>query len=199
MQDVDDHTNAAARSLTLKRLNSIRLIVPDIHNSFFASVAGGVEDVAQVHGYTVVLCNSDEDATKESAWVRALQTRQVDGLLVAFEGAVDAYFARPVRAGLPVVLVDCELPDLDAPAIVLDNAASAYAAVRHLISRGHRRIAMLTGRSSVSTRAERLAGYRRGLIEAGVEVDDRLVVPGASTCEGGANRDAHSARRCTIS
>jgi LacI family transcriptional regulator len=186
MQDLDYQPNAAARSLTLKRTNTIGLIVPDIRNPFFASVARGVEDVAQHLGYTVVLCNCDEDAAKESACLRALQTRQVDGLLVSSEGAADAHLARLVRAGLPIVLVDRELPDLHAPAVVLDNAAGAHAAVRHLLSRGHRRIAMLTGRPSISTGAERIAGYRRALNEAGLEVDDRLVVASASTCEGGA-------------
>jgi len=186
MQELDYQPNAAARSLTLKRSNSIGLIVPDIRNPFFASVARGVEDVAQAHGYTVVLCNCDEDTAKESACLRALQTRQVDGLLVASEGAADAHLMRLVRAGLPVVLVDRVLADLDARAIVLDNAEGAYAAVQHLLSRGHLRIAMLTGRPSISTGPERLAGYHRALIGAGVEVDDRLVVSGPSTYEGGA-------------
>src|SRR5260221_4521711 len=137
IQELDYQPNAAARSLTLKRSNSIGLIVPDIRNPFFASVARGVEDVAQAHGYTVVLCNCDEDAAKQSACLRALQTRQVDGLLVASEGAADAHLMRLVRAGLPVVLVDRVLADLDARAIVLDNAEGAYAAVQQLLSRRH--------------------------------------------------------------
>src|SRR5262249_29794432 len=99
MRELDYQPNAAARSLTLKRTHSIGLLVPDIRSPFCASVARGVEDVAQEHGYTVVLCNCDEDPAKESACLKALQTRQVDGLLVASEGAADAYLLRLVRAG----------------------------------------------------------------------------------------------------
>jgi LacI family transcriptional regulator len=187
VEELDYQPNAAARSLTLKRTNTIGLIVSDIRDPFFASVARGVDDLAHERGYSVLLCNSDEDATRESTYLKALQTRQVDGLLVAAAGAAQAYLARLVRSGLPVVLVDRELPDLDAPAILLDNAAGAYAAVRHLTARGHRRIAMITGHPSISTTIDWIAGYRRALIEAGIEVDDRLIVTAASTCDGGVN------------
>src|SRR5919201_3090987 len=140
MRELDYAPNAAARMLSLKRSNTIGLIVADIRNPFFASVARGVEDVAQEHRYTVVLCNSDEDLVKETACLRALQTRQIDGVLLASAGVDDEYVTRLVHAGYPIVLVDRDLPDLDLPAVVLDNEGAAYTAVRHLIERGHRRI-----------------------------------------------------------
>ena len=83
MQELDFEPNAAARMLTLKRSNTIGLIVSDIRNPFFAALARGVEDVAQECGYTLVLCNSDENAEREMACLKALQTRQVDGILLA--------------------------------------------------------------------------------------------------------------------
>src|SRR6202022_4562471 len=78
-----------------------------------------------------------------------------------------------------------ELPELGLPAILMDNAGGAYAVVRHLLARGHRRIAMLSGRAAISTTTERIAGYHRALQEAGVEPDPRLLVSGESTSEGG--------------
>ena len=185
MHELDYTPNAAARMLTLKRSHTIGLIVSDIRNPFFASVARGVEDVAQEHGYTLVLCNSDETAERETACLNALETRAVDGVLLASAGVADEHVARLVRAGFPIVLVDRDLPELGAPAVLLDNEGAAYGAVRHLIARGHRRIAMLSGRAAISTTTERVAGYRRALREAGVEMDDRLVVSGESTSEGG--------------
>lgn len=188
VEDLDYQPNAAARSLSLKRSNTIGLIVADIRNPFFASVARGVEDVAQAHGYKLVLCNTDGDARRESVYLQALQTRQVDGALVASGGAADAYLARLIRAGLPVVLVDRDIPDVAvAPAIVLDKTAAGYAAVRYLLSHGHRRIAMLTAErtSPCSTTTERTAGYRRALAEIGFGVDERLVVAAAATIDGG--------------
>lgn len=186
MRDLDYEPNAVARMLSLRRSNALGLIVSDIRNPFFASVARGVEDVAQEHGYTVVLCNSDEDLTKETACLRALQTRQVDGVLLASAGVADEYLTRLAQAGYPVVLVDRKLPDLDLPSVVLDNEGAAYRAVQHLVECGYRRIGMLSGRPSISTTTERIAGYQRALREAGLMVDDALVVSGESTREGGA-------------
>jgi LacI family transcriptional regulator len=186
MRELDYTPNAAARMLTLKRSHTIGLIVSDIRNPFFASVARGVEDVAQERGYTLVLCNSDENADRETACLNALETRAVDGVLLASAGVADEHLSRLVKAGFPIVLVDRDLPELGAPAVLLDNEGAAYSAVRHLITRGHRRIAMISGRAAISTTTERIAGYRRALQEAGIKVDDRLVVSGASTSEGGA-------------
>jgi LacI family transcriptional regulator len=186
MRELDYTPNAAARMLTLKRSHTLGLIVSDIRNPFFASVARGVEDVAQEQGYTLVLCNSDENAEREAACLTALETRAVDGLLLASAGTADEHLSRLVRAGYPIVLVDRDLPELGAPAVLLDNEGAAYSAVWHLITRGHRRIAMLSGRAAISTTTERVAGYRRALDEAGIQFDNRLVASGASTSEGGA-------------
>src|SRR5216683_5998966 len=137
MQELDFQPNAAARMLTLKRSNTIGLIVSDIRNPFFAALARGVEDVAQEHGYTLVLCNSDENPEREMACLKALQMRQVDGILLASAGEAHALLGRLVRAGFPIVLVDRELPELGLPAILMDNAGGAYTGVRHLLARGH--------------------------------------------------------------
>src|SRR6266704_3596155 len=117
MRELDYTPNAAARMLTLKRSHTIGLIVSDIRNPFFASVARGVEDVAQERGYTVVLCNSDETLVREAACLKTLQNRQVDGVLVASAGAADTYVARLAQAGYPIVLVDRDLPHLHLPAV----------------------------------------------------------------------------------
>jgi LacI family transcriptional regulator len=185
MQELEFEPNAAARMLSLKRSNAIGLIVSDIRNPFFASVARGVEDVAQERGYTVVLCNSDETLVKEAACLKALQNRQVDGVLLASAGAADEYVARLVHAGYPIVLVDRDLPGLRVSAALLDNEGAAYTAVRHLIERGHQRIGMISGRDSITTTTERIAGYERALRESEIEPDACLVISGHSTSEGG--------------
>jgi LacI family transcriptional regulator len=186
MHELEYHPNAAARMLSLKRSHALGLIVSDIRNPFFASITRGVEDVAQEHGYTVVLCNSDEDLARETACLKTLQSRQVDGVLLASAGVADEHVTRLLHAGYPIVLVDRDLPDLGAPAVLLDNEGAAYSAVRHLLERGHRRIGMISGRGSISTTTERVAGYQRALREAGIDLDGQLVISGESTSEGGA-------------
>src|SRR5260221_9669646 len=180
MRELDYTPNAAARMLTLKRSHTIGLIVSDIRNPFFASVARGVEDVAQEQGYTLVLCNSDESAWRETACLNALETRAVDGVLLASSGVADEHLSRLVQAGYPIVLVDRDLPELGAPAVLLDNEGAAYSAVCHLITRRHQRIAMLSGRAAISTTTERIAGYRRALQGGGSEVDAGPVGCGAA-------------------
>src|SRR5205823_5932841 len=143
MRELDYTPNAAARMLTLKRSHTIGLIVSDIRNPFFASVARGVEDVAQEQGYTLVLCNSDENAQREAACLNALETRAVDGVLLASAGVADEHLARLMRANFPIVLVDRDLPELGAPAALLDNECAAYSAVWHLLTRCPRRIGEL--------------------------------------------------------
>src|ERR1700694_5340789 len=104
MRELDYTPNAAARMLTLKRSHTIGLIISDIRNPFFASVARGVEDVAQEQGYTVVLCNSDENADRETACLNALETRAVDGVLLASAGVADEHLARLGRGGHSLVV-----------------------------------------------------------------------------------------------
>jgi len=185
MRELDYEPNVAARMLNLKRSNTIGLIVSDIRDPFFASVARGVEDVAQEHGYTLLLCNTDEDLTREITCLKTLRSRLVDGVMLAPAGVANEYLSRLVEAGYPVVLVDRVVHELPTSAVLLDNERAAHDAVRHLIALGHRRIAMLTGRPSISTTTERLAGYRRALSEMEVAVDERLIVSGESTSEGG--------------
>src|ERR1700730_14563868 len=94
MRELNYTPNAAARMLTTKRAHTLGLIVSDIRNPFFASVARGVEDVAQEQGYTLVLCNSDEDAERETACLNALESRAVDGVLLASAGVADEHLSR---------------------------------------------------------------------------------------------------------
>src|ERR671936_3195806 len=117
MHELEYHPNAAARMLSLKRSHALGLIVSDIRNPFFASITRGVEDAAREHGYTVVLCNSDEDVVKETACLKTLQSGQVDGVLLASAGVADEHVTRLVQAGYPIVLVDRDLPDIGAPAV----------------------------------------------------------------------------------
>src|SRR5260221_2739159 len=128
MRELDYTPNAAARMLTLKRSHTIGLIVSDIRNPFFASVARGVEDVAQEQGYTLVLCNSDESAWRETACLNALETRAVDGVLLASSGVADEHLSRLVQAGYPIVLVDRDLPELGAPAVFPGQGRAASSA-----------------------------------------------------------------------
>lgn len=177
---LDYEPDALARSLRVRRSYSIGLVISDIGNPFFTSVVRGVEDVAQAHGYAIILCNSDEDPAKEEAYLRLLTGRRMDGLILAPSGVRHPYLDRLAQSGFPLVFLDREVEGLPMAAVVLDNKGAAREAVEHLLGLGHRRIGMIGGRPAISTTVERLAGYASALESAGISVDPALVVSGSS-------------------
>lgn len=178
------HPHGIARSLKNGSTQTLGLIITDITNPFFTSVARSVEDAAQLAGYAVMLCNTDEDIEKERVYLRLMRTRGVDGIILAAAGASKTY--KGFRAGLtaPVVLLDRMIPGLALDAVVVDNVAATRRAIEHLISLGHRRIGLITGLLHLSTSRERLRGYREALSAHGIKTVPGLVVQGNFRSEG---------------
>ena len=161
--------NRLARSLRVKRTNAIALVLTDITNPFFTTVARGVEDVASAAGYSVTFCNTDEDAAKEQRNIDLLLQQQVDGiLLVPALSSADAVQAIQAH-DLPVIVLDRRVPGAEADVVRCDSAGGAYELVRYLVGLGHRHIAMLGGPAGTSTADDRLSGYRQAMREAGLE------------------------------
>lgn len=172
--ELDYRPNAVARNLRRSSTTLWAAIVSDIENPFFTSLVRGVEDVAQEAGYSVVLCNSDEDPGKESAYVAAVRAEQIAGVILSPSGRMDTL--RELRdAGTPTVLIDRSMAGYPTDAVLVDNERGAADATRHLIAGDYRRIACITGPRRLSTAAERLAGYRRALREADMPYDRSLV------------------------
>jgi LacI family transcriptional regulator len=122
--------------------------------------------------------SSDEDPARERLLVEALLARGVDGLIVAPTSGDQSYLARESEAGVALVFVDRPPNFLDADVVVSDNAGGAYAAVAHLLARGHRRIAFLGDRPDIHTAVERLRGYREALADHRLRYDPTLVRQG---------------------
>lgn len=177
--------NAAARTLRSNRSHTLGLILPDLRNPFFTETVRGVEDVAEGHGYTVLLANSDEDPQREATHLRVLRAKHVDGLILAPAGGAYPELDELVDMGFPLVLLDREVAGLGTSVVMLDNEAAARAAVDHLIRLGHERVGMIAGRPPISSTVDRQRGYRRALDEAGLAFDEQLVATGGSTIDGG--------------
>lgn len=155
----------------------IALIVPDVANPFFTQVARGAEDVAHRNGYTLVLCNSDEDPEKERSYLEALITHQLDGAIVVPAGdGSRGNLALLQQRSIPFILCDRRVPDVRADMVIGDSVLGARNLTRHLIDQDYRHIALITGPSQVSTARDRREGYRQALLEAGLEIDARLIV-----------------------
>jgi LacI family transcriptional regulator len=185
--------NGVARSLRLQRTTTLGAVIPSITNPYFTDAVRAMQDAAAAHGYTLLVANSDRDPAKEEAALTTLLDRRVDGVVLV-SAAGDPRPSPALRAllesGTPLVAVDRALPSLDLDRVLVDTRAGARDAVAHLAARGRRRIALIAGPPTISTAAEKLAGYRDGLTGAGLPFDPALVLPGDYTLESGETQAA---------
>jgi LacI family transcriptional regulator len=169
MKALDYHPDHVARSLKVRRTTTIGVVIPDFASGFFMEVVRGVEDVARTAGYSVLLCNSNDDVSQEQRHLSVLFSRRVDGILLA---TTDPYSVarRQYRPNLPIVLFDRIPPGHQGPAVVVDNKSAAYEATKYLISLGHRQIAFIAGRLDLSTGMDRADGFRKAMEDAHLTV-----------------------------
>lgn len=177
--------NSAARSLRSKRTFSIALLVTDITNAFWTTVARGVEDAAQSGGYTVLLCNTDESPAKQRRYLEVILSQRVDGVIVAPYSSDARDLSRLIDQKVPTVIIDRRVQGWEGDMVYCDSISGARALVQHLIRLGHRRIAMISGPYSASTSEDRIAGYCLAMHEAGIPVDPRLIKRGAYRADSG--------------
>ncbi|MFG1639997.1 LacI family DNA-binding transcriptional regulator [Amycolatopsis sp. NPDC049252] len=166
--------NGLARSLRRRETAVLALIISDVENPFFTAIARGVEDTAQAAGFSVMLCNSDENTAKERRYVEvAARERRAGVIMSPTTGESDV---GPLLAqGTPIVTVDRRLGSADCDAVLVDSRVAARDAVRHLIDGGYQRIACIAGPPGITTADDRLDGYRDALREAGREYSAELV------------------------
>jgi len=164
----------AARTLAGQGSTLIGLLVTDMQNPFFLDLIRGVEEVAQQHGYLVVVCNTLENAQKEAKYLEVLAAEPIAGaIVVPTHGQIDGLEHLRER-NIPVVTVDRRVEDRSLDCVIIDNMAAAREAVAHLIANGYRRIGMLGGPKSITNTNERMAGYRKALQDAGLPRDADL-------------------------
>ena len=178
VEKLDYKPDVIARSLRTKKSKAIGVIISDIVTFFFTTIVRGIEDVANQCGYSVILCNSDEDLIKEREYLSALYERGVDGLIISPSPGNDSYLKKLTRGGTPIVLVDRKIKGLRVPMVMADNESGAYEAVSYLISLGHRRIGIIAGLKGTSTSEDRLAGYERALKEHHLSQNPELIIAG---------------------
>jgi LacI family transcriptional regulator len=169
--------HSGARSLITNRTSTIGVLLPDLYGEFFSEVIRGIDETARKHGYHVLISSSHADNSDVDAVLRSMRGR-VDGLILMVpEVRVPAAIAL-LPEGFPLVFVNCSDESGRHDAIAVANYDGAWAMTRHLIARGHRRIAMITGTRRNLDAAERLRGYRAALRDAGIAPDATLELGG---------------------
>ncbi|MCB9422112.1 MAG: LacI family DNA-binding transcriptional regulator [Ardenticatenaceae bacterium] len=158
--------NMLGPSLRFNQTNTLALVLTDITNPFWTTVARGVEDAAQEKEYSVILCNTDESIQKQDQYLTMLLKRRIDGILFVPAGNK----AEPIRLiqkqKISVVVLDRSIPNVDVDIVRGDSFGGAYQLARHLIELGHKHIAILSGPKNISTSVERVAGFRQAMEEA---------------------------------
>ncbi len=167
--------NGVARDLRAKRTSAIGVVVADVANPFFAAVVKGIEEVAHASGYSIVLCNTNEDYTKEQEAVGLMLRKRVDGLLLVPCQKHPGTVMLLQRRRLPFVLIARRFDDLPTPYVVNDDARGGFLATDYLIRQGHRRVLFVNGPKEIWSAQQRQAGYLRALSEHGITPDPSLL------------------------
>ncbi|KFI08079.1 LacI family DNA-binding transcriptional regulator [Massilia sp. BSC265] len=177
--------NAMARSLKNDKSHTIGVSIPDNTHPCFAELLRGIEDAAFEVGYNIMLCNGYGDARRQAAQLRGLVEKRIDGLILVAGTARNELATLLAGQRVPIVLADHEVPAVETDFIGLDHEATGYAATRHLIELGHRRIACVAGPQAEPHSLERIAGLRRALEEEGLPLPDAYLVYVTPDCAGG--------------
>lgn len=178
--------NGQARSLRTKATKVLGLIISDIQNPFFTALVRGVEDAASKHDYSVVLANADENLTKERRYLEVTAAERMAGVILSPASTSKTDVSLLLDRGIPVVAIDRYLRRDKVDTVTVNNRSATREAVAHLVEAGCRRIGIITGRPDISSAADRLAGYRVALRDAGLEFDHNLVSSGNFRTDGGA-------------
>lgn len=168
--------NLNARSLKTNKTKTIGVILADISNPFFSNLARVIEDEAFLRDYTVIFGSSDEKKEKFDKVLEFLLSRQVDGFIIAPPQDSKPSISNLLKQKTSVVLIDRYFKDMDANCVIIDNVAASVSATDHLIQKGHKRIATVAYKSKLAHFADRCDGYYQALEQAGVALDEKLVV-----------------------
>ena len=177
IEALDYRVNPFARSLKTQRSKSIGVLLPDITAPFFGNVLTALDKVLREHGYhSLISCYSSNHGLERDN-LSFLLSAGIDGLIYAAEDlSLDEFYELTATRKIPVVQLDRTLQGLDADAVLVNNAEASYAAVNHLIDKGHRRVAIISGPKSVFSAKERQIGYLRALSDRGILYDDQLMI-----------------------
>jgi len=174
MHTLQYRPSRSAQTMRVNQSAIIGLLISDIRNPFFTHLIRGVEDIAQREGYSLLLCNTDEDPDKERQYVEVLCSEEVAGVIAVPTRERQRTFRLFQERGIPVVTVDRRIQGKEVDAVVVDNVRGAYEGVMHLIANGYRRIGLITGPATTTTGCDRLVGYRKALRDAGIAHDPAL-------------------------
>ena len=185
--------NRVASSLRSGKTHLIGVIIPSAEINFFGSVVHGIESIANLCGYNVLLYQSNESRDHEEKGLETFLSARVDGILVSIaKDTIDYSHFREIRTrGIPIVFFDRANDDLGIDSVVIDDYKGAFLATEHLIRQGYKRIAHISGPQHLKNFYDRLKGYMAALQASKISIDPSLVYPGNISIESGKESISH--------
>ncbi|WLR50244.1 catabolite control protein A [Bacillus tianshenii] len=178
--------NAVARGLASKKTTTVGVIIPDISSIFFAELARGIEDIATMYKYNIILSNSDQNKEKELHLLNTMLGKQVDGIVFMGGKITEEHVEEFKKSPVPIVLAATMEENNEVPSVNIDYEEAAYNAMMNLIEKGHKRIGYVTGPLDGALTAQRkFAGYKRALQEAGISYDEEYIYHADYTYDAG--------------
>ncbi|WP_282141400.1 catabolite control protein A [Cytobacillus oceanisediminis] len=178
--------NAVARGLASKKTTTVGVIIPDISSTFFAELARGIEDIATMYKYNIILSNSDQNIEKELHLLNTMLGKQVDGIVFMGGNITSEHVEEFEKSPVPIVLAGSIEETGKIPSVNINYEQAAFDVTKSFIEKGHKDAAIVVGplREPIN-QEKKLAGYKRALEEAEVSFRDELVVEGDYTYDSG--------------
>nr|WP_309099643.1 catabolite control protein A [Fredinandcohnia onubensis] len=178
--------NAVARGLASKKTTTVGVIIPDISNIFYSELARGIEDIATMYKYNIILSNSDQNKDKELHLLNTMLGKQVDGIVFMSGNITEEHVEEFEKSPVPIVLAASVESTNTVPAVTIDVEQAAYDAVTEFANKGHKKIAFVTGPLNEPINGEKkLNGYKRAIEDAGLSYNVEFVIEGDYTYDSG--------------
>lgn len=178
--------NAVARGLASKKTTTVGVIIPDISSTVFADLARGIEDIATMYKYNIILSNSDQNKEKEFRLLNTMLGKQVDGIVFMGGNISEEHVEEFEKSPVPIVLAGSIEQTGKVPSVNIDYEQAVFDAVTSFIEKGHKEIGFVVGPLHEPINEEnKMNGYRRALQEAGLDYREELVVEGDYTYDSG--------------
>jgi len=177
--------NAVARGLASKKTTTVGVIIPDISSIFFAELARGIEDIATMYNYNIILSNSDQNKEKEIHLINSMLGKQVDGLVFMGGKITEDHIREFNNASVPVVLAATEDETNSVPSVNINYEEAAFDATMTLFEKGNDDVAFISGPIETNINEQKYNGYLRALQEKGKSYTDKYIVRGDYTYDSG--------------
>ncbi|WP_456279345.1 catabolite control protein A [Bacillus sp. AK128] len=178
--------NAVARGLASKKTTTVGVIIPDISSIFFAELARGIEDIATMYKYNIILSNSDQNKEKELHLLNTMLGKQVDGIVFMGGNITDEHVEEFKKSPVPIVLAATVEKSKQIPSVNIDYKQAAFDAVIGLLEKGHEQVAFVSGPlHDLINQEEKLTGYRQALESKGITYNDEYVIEGDYSYDSG--------------